>query len=620
MNVVWVGLGAAVAIACGGPRAPSHVRDAVDGVVVSGAMRVTAVWGTAPGPFPRRWSVPGASAVALSPEEGTAAIVGDDGVYLVDVPSGVVQARLLGDLGLGARGAAAFSPDGTVLAIAARGCIHLVDVATRAELGCLPLGDDHGMWSVAFSPDGADLAAASGEGATRAFSIDRRRLVWASDGTPQGMDVEVAWPRADRIVIGPNLRGIMAATGAEVWSSTDHAAEDLVGVRDGALIVAGRFRDDDWNEAPVAAIDLDTGAVREVLGSGDGDVAALFGDGRVFVGGSQAGRIVGGRRARAGFRFVDAPWTMAATRDGRLAIVTRLGDALELWDLVAGRRTAVSDEQGAIAAIAVDDRGVITAAADGSVVVRDRGGELIVRDRAQALGCTAWAVAGRLAVCASSGLDSYGAPRVPSFELLDLGRSPVRRESIGGPAGDAVAVTADGIAWASAQGDAMWADVDAVRPLSGRHAISVRAPAAAIVARGRAVAFAGDRGLGVVDRRGRVRWLDDAPVVALAASPTGRWLAVAGLGQVSLWTGDTRRWSADARSPAAVAVRDDGRLVAVVERDGEVVTTRDGRTGAPVGELTLPADGVTATALAFSPDGDELFVGTSYGWVIRLRL
>jgi WD40 repeat protein len=100
--------------------------------------------------------------VQFSPDSKYLAIMGEGPGRLWDVASGKVTKTLTGYQGLTIM---AFSPDGHTLAVAGTlaadpfdNPIHLVNVATGAELGRLS-GPECGVQSLAFSPDGKTLAA-----------------------------------------------------------------------------------------------------------------------------------------------------------------------------------------------------------------------------------------------------------------------------------------------------------------------------------------------------------------------------------------------------------------------------------------------------------------------------
>ena len=110
--------------------------------------------------------------------------------------------------------AAAFSPDGRILATAVDGSIRLWDTATRQQIGTPMTAGPGPAYAVAFSPDGRTLATAGADGTARlwdvateqqigtpmtagpdplyavAFSPDGRTLVTAGgDGTARSWDV-----------------------------------------------------------------------------------------------------------------------------------------------------------------------------------------------------------------------------------------------------------------------------------------------------------------------------------------------------------------------------------------------------------------------------------------------
>ncbi len=110
--------------------------------------------------------------------------------------------------------AAAFSPDGRILATAVDGSIRLWDTATRQQIGTPMTAGPSPAYAVAFSPDGRTLATAGADGTARlwdvateqqigtpmtagpdplyavAFSRDGRTLVTAGgDGTARSWDV-----------------------------------------------------------------------------------------------------------------------------------------------------------------------------------------------------------------------------------------------------------------------------------------------------------------------------------------------------------------------------------------------------------------------------------------------
>jgi WD40 repeat protein len=70
-----------------------------------------------------------------------------------------------------AAAAAAFSPDGRILATAIDSSIRLWDTATRRQIGTPMTAGPGPAYAVAFSPDGRTLATAGGDGAARSWDV-----------------------------------------------------------------------------------------------------------------------------------------------------------------------------------------------------------------------------------------------------------------------------------------------------------------------------------------------------------------------------------------------------------------------------------------------------------------
>ena len=79
-------------------------------------------------------------------------------------------------LGKGRINEVAFSPDGSLLAVASRFGIWLYDAATSRELALL-LGHTSGVWSVSFSPDGSTLASGSRDNTGQVVDVATRRNI-----------------------------------------------------------------------------------------------------------------------------------------------------------------------------------------------------------------------------------------------------------------------------------------------------------------------------------------------------------------------------------------------------------------------------------------------------------
>jgi WD40 repeat protein len=70
-----------------------------------------------------------------------------------------------------AAAAAAFSPDGRILATAVDGSVRLWNTATRQQIGTPMTAGPGPAYAIAFSPDGRTLATAGGDGTARSWDV-----------------------------------------------------------------------------------------------------------------------------------------------------------------------------------------------------------------------------------------------------------------------------------------------------------------------------------------------------------------------------------------------------------------------------------------------------------------
>lgn len=150
--------------------------------IAAPCLKHVCLWDTASGRLVG--SVPGAGVVALSPDGAQLATQGVSNgttgalsVRVVSVPGGAVIAELAGHTfpkttdGLLGLTAAAYSPDGTVLATAAHdGTVRLWSTSTWAALRVLEPGGSRPT-AVAFSPDGSRLAVASSDAPASIWAV-----------------------------------------------------------------------------------------------------------------------------------------------------------------------------------------------------------------------------------------------------------------------------------------------------------------------------------------------------------------------------------------------------------------------------------------------------------------
>ena len=196
-----------------------------------------------------------------------------------------LPAGAIARLGKGTMWEVAFSPDGSLLAVASSFGIWLYDAATSRELALL-LGHTSGVWSVSFSPDGSTLASGSSDYAVKLWDVATRRNiatleghsseVWSVSFSPDGSTLASgSWDNTVKLWDVATRRNIATLEGhsSEVWSVSFSP--------DGSTLASGGGWGDNtvklWDVATrrnIATLTGHRGSVRSVSFSPDGSTLA----------------------------------------------------------------------------------------------------------------------------------------------------------------------------------------------------------------------------------------------------------------------------------------------------------------------------------------------------------
>jgi WD40 repeat protein len=515
---------------------------------------------------------------------------------------------------------AVLSPDGTLLAAVTNDGIQLWNVATRTQVTTLPGGtvtveghtvpNSPGALTVAFSPNGAILAAGTTFGTQLWDVASRKQIGWLPASSGSTLSAVTA------LAFSPD--GALLATGIE---TSIVSPDDEIQLWD----VATR--------KPVTMFDAGTDtSVKAVAFSPDGRLLAVSTENPLILEEGKGAELWDVSNHKLITRFLDGTGNslgVAFSPDGTMLAVAGTGGAFQLWDLAA--RTLIT-------ALSVSTSSPVDAVAfspDGSLLAADTDD-----------GTQLWDLATRTMIAAlpaSTGNSVNSVAFSPDGTLLAVGTgsgtwlaSLAGRAASSSTAGlpssivsnakDTMAFSPDGTLLAAgiSGGTRLWdvatAKLVTTLPVSAHHSIN-------------AVAFSPDGALLAVgtsngQSRGTVQLWDVAArklvatlpatardsVNAVAFSPDGTQLAITvGTEGTQLWNVATRQLVAmlptgnDTIAP--VAFSPDGTRLAFGDNESAQLWNIAARKLV----ATLPVGLSAIDSVSFSPDGTILFIGTSSG-------
>jgi hypothetical protein len=215
----------------------------------------------------------GASSAAFSPDGTTLAVLdAEGGTRLWDVATGRWTGTLSSRQCAGADTQVLFSPDGTTLAVigSAGGSTCLWDVAARRQIAVItePSNQNIGVTGGAFSPDGKILAIGDSNGSTYLWDVATARQIFTltdPSSSQGGPDVEA-------VAFSPDGTMLAAGDGDDCTYIWNLATRRVVATLD-----------DSNDNAPGGGGYEDFGGVESLAFGPDGTLAVGDGDGDVYL-------------------------------------------------------------------------------------------------------------------------------------------------------------------------------------------------------------------------------------------------------------------------------------------------------------------------------------------------
>jgi RNA polymerase sigma factor (sigma-70 family) len=588
----------------------------------------------------------GITGAALAPDGKVLATAGARVLRLIDMTTGRVrleQREPLLPVGFNdSLRMLAFSPDGKVLVAAGTRGARLLDAATGKQTR--RLGSGAGWQSVAFSPDGKQIAVAAGGVTFYEAATGREQHTIPPAGKGEGSWLAYA-PDARTVAIpGATARTIRiceSATGKEVRSFANPSDVLLVAFAPDGRTLAAVGKDHVVRLWAVLTGKEVRALAHEWAGRGDRLSALAFSpDGKVLAVGArdETIRLWDPATGKALASLKGHTWMVTGlffTRDGKTLVSTSWDSTVRRWDVLAGKeiRTPENDLDQSHVARSPDGKLVATGGADGTVCLWEAatGRKLrALEGHRRGIFALAFSPDGRRLASGGWGLTVrvWDVASGKEERVLDCGRGTKSQGRI-----DAVAFSPDGRLLAvsnSSRGLVQLWDAGTgkeLRQLAHPSPVTVRfAPDGKTVATG---GWDHTVGLWEVATGRKLRTIlagGDAIVDAIAFSPDGRLLATGHHNApISLWDPATgkliRQIKAGDEVTWCLAFSPDGRWLASGGIDGKV-NLWEAATGRRLHQL--PGHAFWVLNLAFGPRGRTLasggYDGTSLLWTLKPKL